>query len=1019
MKPTITCLIQSSCLVVSSIGAIPALAQIDIDGTTATKIASSDGSNFTIEDGDRKEGNLFHSFQAFSVPTGGSAFFNNDVDIVNIFSRVTGGNISNIDGLIQANGSANLFLINPAGIIFGANARLDIGGSFLGSTADSLLFEDGEFVATDGQNKPMLTINAPIGLGFRDNPQDLQVQGSSLEVKPNRTMALVGGDLVFTGGDVKIPILPEDFSSPSLPGGNIYAPSGRIELGSIATEGIVDIKSVDSGWELGYENIQSFGDIQLTKETTINASGEGGGSIQVQGSQVSLLDGSRIFSFTFNSQAGKNIIINAKDLLLENSSIAGTNSIAFTITFAEGNGGNLIVNATDSVRLLRTPDNNRFGTALAAESAGSGDAGNLTINTGKFIAFNGGYASTSSFGEGQAGNLTLNALESVELIGTRRDNNGNFISSGLFSFTRGSKDGGNLTINTNKLLLQDGGQVNTGTGSSGKGGILTVKALDSIKIIGTSSNGLFSSAFRSVTFGDGKAGEIKINTGQLILQDGGQVSVSTSGDGDGGNLVVHARDSIKIIGTGKNNSFPSALFAASRRNGDGDGGNIEVTTTDLSLTKGGQISVSTFDQGDSGVVKIRASGNISIEGESPDGVRTSGVFSTVGSNAIGNSLGIDITANNLSLKEGGRVDASTFGQGDSGNLTVAVSESIELVGSGKEFPSGLFANAVEGNGKGGSLTITTDKLTVRDSAVLTVGNFQQVVEGSREPLPPGTGAAGNLEINARSVKIKNQGKINADNANGIGGELILNAESLTLRNKASISSSTTADIGQGGEVTLTINDNLQMQSGSSISAKAESTANGGNVTIDAKFIIASPRENNDIIAIAEEGTGGNITIKAEGLFGLEERSSTPTNNTNDIDASSQFGLDGNVTINVPDIGSLQETIEAPQIAELQTLGMNACAGGGTSTSNFNIIGRGGVPSQMTAPLSYDTISVEGENIAKAIKQQEQIQPLVTAQGEIYPARGIVFKENGDIVLTAYPTNTVQRIPESLPYCRQS
>ena len=128
-----------------------ATAQVTADGTTNTTV-NVNGNDFTINQGDRAGGNLFHSFSDFSVPTNGSAFFNNAVDIVNIFSRVTGGNISSIDGLLGANGTANLFLINPAGIIFGESARLNIGGSFYGSTADSILFPDGEFSAIDTDN---------------------------------------------------------------------------------------------------------------------------------------------------------------------------------------------------------------------------------------------------------------------------------------------------------------------------------------------------------------------------------------------------------------------------------------------------------------------------------------------------------------------------------------------------------------------------------------------------------------------------------------------------------------------------------------------------------------------------------------------------------------------------------------------------------------------------------------------------------------------------------------------------
>ena len=160
----------------------PVLSQVTTDGTVNTQV-NTNGNVLEITGGERRGGNLFHSFQDFSVGTGNEAFFNNGNAIENIFSRVTGGNISNIDGLIRANGSASLFLINPAGIIFGENARLSIGGSFYSSTADRILFEDGEFSAADLANPPVLTVNAPIGLGFRDNPADITVRGDGNGVR--------------------------------------------------------------------------------------------------------------------------------------------------------------------------------------------------------------------------------------------------------------------------------------------------------------------------------------------------------------------------------------------------------------------------------------------------------------------------------------------------------------------------------------------------------------------------------------------------------------------------------------------------------------------------------------------------------------------------------------------------------------------------------------------------------------------------------------------------------------------
>ena len=151
----------------------PAFSQVTSDNTTNTTV-NTNGNNFNILNGIQKGNNLFHSFKEFSIPKGGSATFQNSSAIVNIINRVTGGNISNIDGLIKASGSANLFLINPAGIVFGENAKLDIGGSFIGSTAESILFEDGfNYSAIVSQATPLLTVSVPLGLQMGINPGNI------------------------------------------------------------------------------------------------------------------------------------------------------------------------------------------------------------------------------------------------------------------------------------------------------------------------------------------------------------------------------------------------------------------------------------------------------------------------------------------------------------------------------------------------------------------------------------------------------------------------------------------------------------------------------------------------------------------------------------------------------------------------------------------------------------------------------------------------------------------------------
>ncbi|MEL6930957.1 MAG: filamentous hemagglutinin N-terminal domain-containing protein, partial [Cyanobacteria bacterium J06600_6] len=100
------------------------------------------GNIFKIEEGTIRGNNLFHSFSQFSIPLELEASFQNGINIKNIFTRITSNSASNINGLISANGSANLFLINPNGIIFGENAQLNIGGSFLATTANAIEFND-------------------------------------------------------------------------------------------------------------------------------------------------------------------------------------------------------------------------------------------------------------------------------------------------------------------------------------------------------------------------------------------------------------------------------------------------------------------------------------------------------------------------------------------------------------------------------------------------------------------------------------------------------------------------------------------------------------------------------------------------------------------------------------------------------------------------------------------------------------------------------------------------------------
>lgn len=230
-------------------------------GSESSVINSTNQLRSPIEGGATRGGNLFHSFQEFNIGEGLEVYFANPEGIDNIFSRVTGSIISEILGTLGVEGNANLFFINPNGIVFGEKAQLDVGGSFVATTADRVEFRDGKFFSARDNEKPLLTWNAPIGLGLGTNPGAIVVRGQGhnlrvqpfypttilqdepgLQVPPGETLALIGGDLILDGRIVK-------------------AKSGRIELGSISPSENVTLDINSSGSVINYETVSSFEDI--------------------------------------------------------------------------------------------------------------------------------------------------------------------------------------------------------------------------------------------------------------------------------------------------------------------------------------------------------------------------------------------------------------------------------------------------------------------------------------------------------------------------------------------------------------------------------------------------------------------------------------------------------------------------------------------------------------------------------------------------------------------------------------
>ena len=986
-------LCTASCLCASA-----AKAQVASDGTVNTQV-DRNGNVTEITGGETRGGNLFHSFQDFSVPTNNEAFFNNADNIANIFSRVTGGNISNIDGIIRANGSASLFLINPAGIIFGENARLDLGGSFFGSTASSIVFEDGNFSAIDNLEQPTLTVNAPIGLGFRDEPGEIvnrsfvqnQVgEFAGLEVSSGQTLGLIGGNISFEAGEA------------TAPGGNIY-------LGGLAEAGTVDLNEDGS---LNLPEDSTLSNITLTNAASVDVRGMGGGNITIDAQNLSLAAGESgsssirggiaADSTSQEAQAG-NIIINVvENTSLNDSRIVNqvdtegvgssgnislnTDSLALTnggsidaSTFGSGNAGAVSVTATEDI--TAEGENSRgFSSGITSQviPGAEGNSGGVTISTTNLSLAGSGLVAASTGGQGDAGAVSVTATGDITAEG---ENSEGFPSSIASAVNPGAEgDAGGVAISTNNLSLINGGQVDATTFGSGDAGAVSVTATGDITAEGENSRGFPSGITSVVNLGaEGDAGGVTISTTNLSLAGGGQVDASTRGQGDAGAVSITATGNITAEGV-NSRGITSSITSGVNPGVEGNAGGITISTANLSLTDGARIAASTAGQGNAGAVSVTATGDITAEGLNSRGI-TSGITSLVGIGAEGDAGGVTISTTNLNLTNGGQVDVSTGGQGNAGDIDIDASNSIFLSGV-KDFQAGISADAVIENGNGGDVNISTGRLEIINNGIIKASNFDFA-----DNFIPGTGLPGNITIDADTLDLD-------------GG---------------TIGAATQSTQGVRANIDLNIADRITLKDDSFISAQAFNEANGGNLTIDTDFVIAFPEGDNDIIASAEQGRGGNIIIGAESLLGIEERSLNP--NTNDINASSEItGLEGTVRLIVPDIDPVPGSIELPTnivVPEQTTAQICQSSQATAARGGLTVSGKGGVPSIPESPLDSDNIYLDAQT--NSVSTTPQL--VTTSQGKIQPARGIEIAPDGTLVLTAYRTNNAgDRLPETKLNC---
>ncbi|MGF2036843.1 MAG: filamentous hemagglutinin N-terminal domain-containing protein [Nostoc sp. CmiVER01] len=893
---------------IAIVSAIPlyaniSVAQITPDGTLPNNSnVKLEGNTSIIEGGTTRGANLFHSFAEFSVLNGSTALFNNAPNIQNILTRVTGKSFSNIDGLIRANGTANLFLLNPNGIIFGANARLDIGGSFLATTASSFKWSDGStFSATNPQPPSELLAINPSALFF-NQLQTAKIENRSttnagnnlkgLRVPDGRSLLLVGGDIVLDGG-------------------SLNALGGLVELAGVSGNGIVGLNVDSQDLSLNIPNDVPRADISLSNGAVVDVRAGGGGSITVNARNLDLKQQSQLVAGiksglgTATATAG-DIKVNATDTVVLNNSLVSsrveengegkagdvsitTGSLEVTngallsaSTFGKGDAGSVNITARDTIKF----DGKDSGAYSRVFYGAEGKAGGVLIKTGSLEVTNGALLSASNFGgKGNAGSVTISASDTIKFDG-KGEGQGGFYSGAYSRVFYGAEGkAGGVLIKTGSLEVTNGARLDANTFAKGDAGIIDITATDTIKFDGEANDGSNSGAFSEVISGaEGNAGGVSITTGSLEITNGAVLSTSTDGKGNAGSVIITARDTIKFDGEA-NNGSDSGAYSRVNPKAEGKAGGVSITTGSLEVTNGALLSASTFGKGDAGSVNITASDTIKFDGEGKDKFNSGAYSRVVNSGTEGNAGGVLIKTGSLEVTNGARLDASTEGKGDAGSVSIIASDTIKFDGEGSKYGylSGAFSEVKPGaKGNAGGISITTDSLEVTNGAQVSASTF-------------GKGNAGSVSIIANTFEASNGSQVSTitSGESDAGNITFQIKDNITLSGlKTGLFANTSeGSIGNGGSIIIdpTI---MTIRDGAAIAVDSQGEGIGGNIQLAADFLTL---DRGTISAATRSNTGGDITLNLQKLLFLRDRSKITT--TAGIE---QFGGNGgNITINAP------------------------------------------------------------------------------------------------------------------------
>jgi filamentous hemagglutinin family protein len=818
---------------------------ISIDGRfSRAQTLNAVGGNYAItaDLGKLVGSNLFHSFGKFGLSTGESAAFSGPTTVSNVIGRVTGGSRSDIDGRIQSNiAGANLYLINPSGIVFGRNATVNVSGSFHASTADYLRMSDGAKFQATNPDASTFSAAPPAAFGFLTaTPANIMVNGSGLGVSSGQTLGLVAGPVSISG--------PTPTAAPRA---NLSAPAGTIHVTTVAGTGEVPVDPRN----VSALTVTSFGRVDI---------GDGSTRATLRADTPS------------GPGSGGSVFIRSGTLTVDFGTITATNA-------GSGPGGQLFLRGDNQVTLR----NRALVQALTSGPGAGGDvaltAGNLTITPGASIL-------AVTTGPGSGGNIAVNVSGLLSIDGTS-----SAIPTGIFAESLtllfgplSTGNAGNVTVNAGTLRLVTNGRIAADTlGAAGSAGTVTVKVAGKLSIDGTSQMSAVTGITSESGFGPGNAGLVRVNARSLAITNGGAISASTHGPGAGGDVAVTVTDDIMITG---------GLGILAETFGSGSGGSVEVTTR-------GPLTLS-----------------------DPGSSITASATSTAG----GNAGSVRVSASQIALMAGSEISSTTAGTGAGGSVDVRTPGALVLDGAGTANTQIAASAFGAQSGRGGSVTINADSLTIEHGARVA-------------STTAGPGRGGDINITVGSdIVLRDPGPRITAQSTGSGdmGSITVSAVRMSMSNGATISTEAEAPTANGGNITLKLRDFLHLV-GSQISASVKGeTGDGGNILIDPLLVILD--HSSSIIAQAVAGHGGNITINADQFIQSSDSI---------VSASSRRGISGTVVINglVNANGAL--VVLSTQLRGRTEVLREACESRASRPlSSLVDAGRGGLPQDPEATL---------------------------------------------------------------------